>query len=202
MDRDVTERAWAYRRIMDAMLSGQMQMDSRARPTSSGSGRMLYDFEDPGSVRNFGVVVDGVMGGLSTGRIRAGEGTLVFDGETSLRNNGGFSSMRAPLPSGSCDGADSLRVRFKGDGRTWIIGTKNAAGMGGDSFWTRFDTKDGSWQDVVIPIDEMERHFFGQPRSGRITPQEVRALEFYIYDKKAGPFRLEVDRIEGVPLSV
>ena len=198
MDRDVTERAWAYRRIMDAMLSGQMQMDSRAQPSSSGSGRVLYDFEDPESVRKFGVVVDGVMGGLSTGRIRSGDGTLVFDGETSLRNNGGFSSMRASLPDRSCAGADALRVRFKGDGRTWIIGTRGVRNMGGDSYWTRFDTIDGQWMDVVVPIDEMVRTSFGQPLRGRITPEQVRGIEFYIYDKKAGPFRLEIDSIEAI----
>lgn len=195
-ERDVTERAWAYRRIMDAMLSGQMQMDSRARP--SGGGRMLYDFEDPSTVRSFGVVVDGVMGGLSTGRIRSGDGTLVFDGEVSLRNNGGFSSMRAPLPDGSCAGADALRVRFKGDGRTWIVGTRTARNFGAESYWTRFDTVDGEWMDVVVPINEMVRTSFGQPLRGRITPEQVRGIEFYIYDKKAGPFRLEIDSIEAV----
>ena len=198
MDADVTERAWSYRRIMDALLSGQMQMDSRSRPASGGTGRILYDFEDPSSVRRFGVVVDGVMGGLSTGRIRSGDGTLIFDGETSLRNNGGFSSMRAALPDGSCEGADALRVRFKGDGRTWIIGTRGSRNMRGDSYWTRFDTIDGQWMDVVVPIDEMVRTSFGQPLRGRITPDQVRGIEFYIYDKKAGPFRLEIDTIEAV----
>ena len=36
-------------------------------------------------------VLDGVMGGLSTGRIAEGDGgTLRFSGELSLENNGGF----------------------------------------------------------------------------------------------------------------
>ena len=73
--------------------------------------------------------------------------------------------------------------------------------MGGDSYWKRFNTEDGVWQTVTIPISSMERHFFGQRTSGRITPEEGRGLEFYMYDKKAGPFSLEIDSIEGVRTS-
>ncbi|MDG2201064.1 MAG: CIA30 family protein [Phycisphaerales bacterium] len=192
-ERDATEQAWAYRRIMDALLSERMEVDARA-PVD----RVLFDFQDPGSVDVFDIVLDGVMGGRSSGRIRAGDGTLIFDGETSLRNNGGFSSMRAPVPSGSCDGADALRVRFKGDGRTWIIGTRSGRSFGGESYWTRFDTVNNRWMDVVIPIAEMERTSFGQALRGRIAPEQVRGIEFYMYDKKAGPFRLEIDSIEAI----
>ena len=191
---DPTERAWAYRRIMDALLNGTMTEPVK-EPTE---GRVLFDFNEPAEVRAFNVVLDGVMGGLSTGRVSSGTGTLIFDGETSLRNNGGFSSMRAGLPEGSCEGADSLRVRFKGDGRTWIIGTRRARNSGADSYWTRFDTVEGEWMEVLVPIEEMVRTSFGQPLRGRITPSQVRGIEFYIYDKKAGPFRLEIDSIEAV----
>ena len=139
------------------------------------------------------------MGGLSTGEIETGDGTMIFSGETSLRNNGGFSSMRAAVEKGVFKDSDSIRLRVKGDGRTWILGTRKSSGrMGGDSYWTRFDTKDGEWQTVTIPIDGMERHFFGQRMAGSITPEEVGAIEFYMYDKKAGPFRLEIESIEGV----
>jgi hypothetical protein len=38
----------------------------------------------------------------------------------------------------------------------------------------------------------------GQQLPGRLEPADLRSLEFYIYDKKAGPFRLEIDTIEAV----
>jgi uncharacterized surface protein with fasciclin (FAS1) repeats len=195
---DMGDRAWAYRRIIDALITG-----TALTSVSNAEGvKTIFDFSDGGQVQSWRTVLDGVMGGLSTGRVEMGDDTMVFSGETSLRNNGGFSSMRVAVPERIFADSDAIRIRVKGDGRTWIIGTKNAAGMGGDSFWTRFETVDGEWQDLVFPIDEMERHFFGQRRSGGITPSQVRALEFYIYDKEAGPFRLEIDRIEGVALSI
>ena len=141
------------------------------------------------------------MGGLSTGEIDLRNDALVFTGETSLRNNGGFSSIRCELPQGTFAEADAIKMRVRGDGRKWIVGTRKGTQMGGDSYWTRFNTEDGEWQTLTIPIKDMERHFFGQRLSGRITPEEVRGLEFYMYDKKAGPFSLEIDTIEGVKVN-
>ena len=138
------------------------------------------------------------MGGRSTGRISGGQGTLVFEGSTSLENNGGFSSMRVGVPSNAFDGADSIRVRVKGDGRTYILGTRGSRNMGGDAFWTRFETRAGEWMEITVPIEDMERHFFGRKVDGTMTPDKVKGLDFYIYDKNSGPFRLEVDTIEAV----
>jgi uncharacterized surface protein with fasciclin (FAS1) repeats len=195
---DMAERAWAYRAVIDQLLSGDMKQATAAPEVVAEE--VVFDFNQPSEVRTFNIVLDGVMGGLSTGRVTAGTGSMVFDGETSLRNNGGFSSIRAAVPDGSFADADSIRMRCKGDGRTWIIGTRATRNMGGDSYWTRFDTIDGEWITVVVPIDQMERTSFGQALRGRIRPSQVRGLEFYIYDKKAGPFRLEVDSIEAVSM--
>ena len=78
------------------------------------------------------------------------------------------------------------------------VGTPRNRRMGADSFWTRFDTKDGEWMTVDVPIRGMERHYFGNRIDGSIKPEEVASVEFYMYDKKAGPFRLEVEEINAV----
>ncbi len=208
---DSHELAWELRGIIDAVLRGDMAISSSEKVSGNSEaakeqasdlevGNMIFSFRDSNEVRGWRTVLDGVMGGLSTGKIsHGGKGaTLVFEGETSLRNNGGFSSMRCALPRGAMDGSDSIQFRVKGDGRTYIFGTRGSSGSGGDSFWTRFDTIAGEWQTVTIKIDEMERHFFGQKLPGTITPDQVRGIDFYIYDKKAGPFRLEIDNIQAV----
>ena len=86
---------------------------------------------------------------------------------------------------------------MKGDGRTWILGARGA-GTRGESHWERFETTRDAWQTVTVPIRSMVRQYFGTPIEGRLEPDEVRGLEFYIYDKQAGPFRLQIDRIEAV----
>lgn len=202
---DSTEQSWGYRRIIDALWS-DMPMgpqassgaSSGATPDSTSDAKSLFNFSDSREVRRWGVVVDGVMGGLSTGFVSQDDGNLLFTGETSLRNNGGFSSIRAGLPAGVLSGYDAVRIRVKGDGRTWILGVRSQSGMGGDSYWTRFETRKGEWMTITAPIADMEHHFFGERVPGRISPRNVRGMEFYIYDKKSGPFSLEVESIEGV----
>lgn len=191
--QDPTERAWAYRRIIDALLSDELLV----APATDAS-RTLFDFSGASEFENWRIVVDGVMGGRSTGQLVSQQDTLLFTGETSLENNGGFSSIRAPVPAGSLAGFDALQILVKGDGRTWILGVRGRSGMGADSYWSRFETRAGEWQTVTVPIAEMERQYFGTPIGGRIQPSGVVGVEFYIYDKQAGPFRLQVDEIKAV----
>jgi len=188
--------AWAYREIIDTVLRGELERPEPGEEAFEAR-RVIFGFEEAREVRSWRTVLDGVMGGLSTGRIRQGPGTLVFDGETSLENNGGFSSMRCELEAGALRGAESLRLRVKGDGRTYILGVRGSSRMGADSYWTRFETVDGEWMTVEARIDEMKRHFYGRRVPGRVTPSQVRGLEVYVYDKKSGPFRLEVDEIHA-----
>ncbi len=189
---DPVERAWAYRRLIDTLLSG-----AELEAPELAERKVLFDFSDPDDIERWRIVVDGVMGGQSTGALAIDDERLVFSGETSLRNNGGFSSIRARIPDGSLAGYEALRIRVKGDGRTYILGTSTLSGRG-DSYWSRFDTTVGEWTTVTVPISEMVRQYFGTPIRGRIQPSAVRGLEFYIYDKQAGPFRLEVEEIEAV----
>jgi NADH dehydrogenase [ubiquinone] 1 alpha subcomplex assembly factor 1 len=189
---DPAEQAWAYRRLIDTLLN-----DDELEAPDLAETRRLFDFSNPDEIERWRIVVDGVMGGQSTGALAIEDERLVFSGETSLRNNGGFSSIRARVPSGSLAGYDALRIRVMGDGRTYILGTSSLTGRG-DSYWSRFDTTAGEWTTVTVPITEMVRQYFGTPIQGRLQPSGVRGLEFYIYDKQAGPFRLEVERIEAV----
>ncbi len=215
-DRD---RAWAYRRIIDTLYAG-IQNGSISSASASASttattttvaaraerhafapsGTMLFGFDGDDAAKGWRTVLDGVMGGRSTGRIAAGDGTLVFDGATSLENNGGFSSMRTDLAEGACDGADAFRLIVKGDGRDYKLGVKGYRGMSPEGYWKSFPTVAGEWTEVVMPIRDLERQFMGRPLEGRIAPEDIRAIEFYIYDKNAGPFRLEIDSIEAVRL--
>ena len=53
------------------------------------------DFGKKKDGRNWQVVNDGVMGGLSEGEAQLTDDSVVFKGNVSLDNNGGFSSLRS-----------------------------------------------------------------------------------------------------------
>ncbi|MEE4637484.1 MAG: CIA30 family protein [Wenzhouxiangella sp.] len=189
---DPAERAWAYRSLIDRLLSGEPITALELAESLN-----LFDFSDPGEIEPWRVVLDGVMGGLSTGNLKVENDRLIFSGDTSLRNNGGFSSIRARIPSGSLAGYNALRVNVAGDGRTYILGASSRTGRG-DSYWARFETQAGETTTITVPIAEMVRQYFGNPIRGRLLPAQVAGLEFYIYDGQEGPFRLEIEQIEAI----
>ena len=195
-----SDKAWAYRRIIDRLAISADTSSMTTPKKNVSTENALLGFDNKNESRNWDIVLDGVMGGRSTGEVNIDNGSMVFTGKTSLENNGGFSSIRRNLKEGSMRGADAIKMRVRGDGRTWIIGTRKSSVRGADSYWKRFPTEKDTWTSVVIPINEMERHFFGERMAGRISPDDVRAIEFYMYDKKAGPFRLEVDQIDAIKL--
>ena len=70
----------------------------------------LLDLDFNNNVDTWRVVVDGVMGGRSTGRVASNEpGILRFSGDLSLENNGGFSQIRTNVAGSQFEGAVASR---------------------------------------------------------------------------------------------
>src|SRR5690348_5989802 len=85
---------------------------------------VVVDLRNPDNVAGWTTVNDPVMGGRSTSNVAYGDGGLVFSGDLSLENNGGFASARSPQDPGIGEraaGATSLRVRAVGDGKTYVL---------------------------------------------------------------------------------
>ena len=144
-------------------------------------------------------VLDGVMGGLSTGRITAGEGgTLRFSGELSLENNGGFSQVRTAVPEGTFEGETGLLLRVKGDGRTYQCDIRSSRlRLMAGGYQQLFKTKAGEWIEVEIPFDQCVANSFGQRmrNAPALDPASIESVGITLADKQEGPFAIEVDWI-------
>jgi len=59
-------------------------------------------------------------------------------------------------------------------------------------------TKKDEWVEVQLPLDKFEATSFGQvvKNSGPVDPPSVNGIGFLLNDKKAGPFKLEVEWIK------
>ncbi len=147
-------------------------------------------------------VLDGVMGGLSTGRIAAGEGgTLRFTGELSLENNGGFSQIRTAVPEGTFAGKKGLLIRVKGDGRTYQCDIRSSrVRLMAGGYQRLFETKAGEWIEVEVPFDQCVLNSFGQRvrNAAPLDPASIESVGITLSDKKAGEFALEIDWIRPI----
>ena len=164
-------------------------------PTSSRTSNLEFD----SGTKGWQTVLDGVMGGLSTGRIAAGEGgTLRFTGELSLENNGGFSQIRTAVPEGTFAGTTGLVLRVKGDGRSYQcdIRSSQLRIMAG-GYQSVFETKADEWIEVSVPFDQCVANSFGQRmrNAPALDAASIESVGITLADKKEGPFAIEIDWI-------
>jgi monofunctional biosynthetic peptidoglycan transglycosylase len=146
------------------------------------------------------VVNDGVMGGLSEGKLtQSVTGTMIFSGMLSLENNGGFSTFRSGDLKLDLSGDLGLLLRVKGDGRTYQARLATDALFRGMevSFAADFATQKGEWIEVKVPFASFKGSFRGLdlPKE-KLDPTKVRRVSILLGDKKQGPFELEIDSIQ------
>ena len=157
---------------------------------------LIYDFTEENPATNWITVNDNVMGGRSEGGFSFKKKRLVFSGTTNT-NGGGFSSIRTKPSDFSLGDKEGLHIRYKGDGRTYKLGVR----MEGKSVSYRSNFTSGNgWQEVRIPFDEMDVSWRGRSLSKEEHPMiksKIRSIEFMIYDKQDGPFKLQVDWIKS-----
>ena len=121
----------------------------------------IYDFTSNSKMPGWNVVVDGVMGGLSTGNLSiTDEGHGLFTGVISLEKNGGFSSIRYDLPRMEIGNNKVVSLRLKGDGKDYQFRIKNKD-ENYYSYITEFSTN-GEWQEIKIPSGQMYPSFRGR----------------------------------------
>lgn len=174
-------------------------LSSLALQTVAADEKSVAAFKDPGSVDSWISVNDGVMGGVSKGGFkRSEEGTLLFSGNLSLDNNGGFASIRTKPNPMDLSGMDSIVVKAKGDGRTYWVELRVSRQMGASSYRADLPTTAGKWTEVVVPIKDFKLQAFGQNLPANpINPANVESIGFTLADKKAGPFDLEVEYVKA-----
>lgn len=166
---------------------------------------ILFDFSEENPGEQWTVVNDNVMGGRSKGGFSFQKDKLIFSGSTNT-NGGGFSSIRSKPMDLGLEDKDGLIIRFKGDGRTFKCGVRMEPEpymeRGSTSYRTSFETdKDAEgWQVAKIPFSSMSASWRGRPLSKERYPlqkDKIRSVTLMMYDKRDGPFELEVDSIKA-----
>ena len=159
----------------------------------------LFEFTGADAAKEWQAVNDGVMGGVSEGKFQiADQKTLEFFGTLSLENNGGFASVRTKAKKLGLEKGDTVVAKVRGDGREYTLNLYLNKPLIAFSYRATIQTKKGEWVEVKVPLEKFEATSFGRvvKDAGAVKPDEVFALGFMVSDKKAGPFKLEVESIK------
>lgn len=159
----------------------------------------LYQFDSPETAGRWAIVNDSVMGGVSESDLALSENdTLLFAGNLSLDNNGGFASVRSvPNTLGITDEA-GIRLTVRGDGKLYHL-RLYAPDRRDVAYEAAFQTVDNEWQTIELPFATFEPTFFGQVLTDYrpLAPDTIEGLGFMLKEYQVGAFALEVAAIEA-----
>ena len=157
----------------------------------------LFDFSRKEDCAGWSPVDDVVMGGCSHSTVSFDPGALVFCGELSLDNGGGFASIRSPLREFNLSSATALVLRVTGDGKTYKVGLRLSEKFDAPVYQASFIAPAEETKDVYIPYNELEPRYHGRSLdvAPPFEPQRVRSVGLLIADRQSGPFSLRVESI-------
>ncbi|MBH0080291.1 CIA30 family protein [Pseudoalteromonas sp. NZS11] len=143
------------------------------------------------------VVNDSVMGGLSNSQVTQTQENLLFTGNVSLDNNGGFASIRTELNTQS-QNTKAIALRVKGDGQTYQLRLRTTNYLDGAAYTHSFKTVKNEWVDINFAPSDFTLTYRGRVLEQQpiIDFDDIKQLGFMIAGKQEGRFKLEVGKIE------
>ena len=157
--------------------------------------RVIFDFNKKSDLQDWIIVDDVVMGGRSLSTFKLNEdGIGIFEGNISLENNGGFSSLRYRFLKKTIKEYTQVKIRLRGDGKKYQFRIKsNTADY--FSYIAPFQTS-GKWQEIVIPLEDLYPSFRGRRlNQPNFSSDYIEELAFLIGNKKSESFKLLIDKI-------
>ena len=159
---------------------------------------LLFDFNKKTNPREWRIIDDVVMGGISDGKFKIDEnGNGVFFGNVSTENNGGFSSVRYQMKTKDISDFSKVSIRLKGDGKNYQFRIKDDINSY-YSYITTFETS-GEWETITLNLKDLYPSFRGQTLNfPNYKGDFLEEIVFLIGNKKNESFELVLDKIELV----
>ena len=152
-------------------------------------------------LNNWNIVNDDVMGGVSKSYLSLNdENNLIFSGNVSLDNNGGFASSRMSLSTQSLNGIKSFKIKFRGDGNIYKLRLRQNNMRA--SYSSDFKSIKDKWVEVNIPVEDFIPTWRGYSYNNypALDIEKINSLGIHISDKQEGEFKLEMLSIKMIIL--
>ena len=150
-------------------------------------------------ITNWNIVNDDVMGGISSSYLSINdENNLIFNGNLSLKNNGGFASSRLNFNKETLTGIKSFKMRIKGDGNIYKLRLRQNNRRA--SYSCDFKSLKDKWIEIVISLEDFKPSWRGYTYSDYpdLEIEEINSMGIQISDKQEGEFNLEIKYIKAI----
>lgn len=157
----------------------------------------IIDFTKPTEYQNWLAINDNVMGGISTGRLTYNKKSCQFQGELSLVNNGGFSSVKRSIESLPQE-VNTAVLLFVGDGRSYQLRLTIWKDGSPIHYKHDFSTIEGKSQKKVFHLKDFQAVSRGRllNEAPELVADNIKHVGFLIADKQTLPFALNLIQIQ------
>lgn len=159
---------------------------------------LLIDFGKNTGGQNWSVTNDGVMGGLSQGQAYLTDSSVVFQGEVSLENNGGFSSLRSPYQRLNLSDYEEVEIKTRSSGLPFSITFSKSQRFWIPNYKHFLSLNNEKWVIDTFKLSKLAEFRMGDSTNRVINEKDIASLigiNFFNEGKKEGRFLLEVDYI-------
>lgn len=160
---------------------------------------MIFDFGKEKDGADWMIVNDGVMGGLSRGKIEYTENSLIFSGSVSLENNGGFTSFRSPYSRYDLAAHDKIEIKYRSKGLDCALSIDQYRRFWRPNHKMSIPSSKGEWVTVTTSLSELGQYEMGR-KTGRTMSENASRntirLGLITDAKEVGSFTLEIEYIK------
>ncbi|OEK00872.1 hypothetical protein BFP97_04820 [Roseivirga sp. 4D4] len=159
----------------------------------------VFDFGEGKTGEEWMIVNDGVMGGLSRGKVEFNETTITFSGDVSLENNGGFTSFRSPYGLYDLSEYDKVEIKYRLDGLNCALSFDQNRRFWRPNHKMPLPSTDNIWMTLEANLYELSQYQMGRETGRRMSPYNAKntiRLGIITDSKEAGSFKLEIDYIK------
>ncbi|KPQ15221.1 MAG: carbohydrate-binding protein [Algoriphagus marincola HL-49] len=161
---------------------------------------LVFDFGEGKDFGRWSIINDGVMGGLSESKAELSSDAILFSGTVSLKNNGGFVSLRSPLGNYDLSDFSFCEIRYKSDtDRKFELLIEKETPFYLPKYRKKFGEKSEDWQTLKIPLRDLEISRMGNTMAKGIDPEEldgIKRIGFILADKQEGSFEIWIDYLK------
>ncbi len=151
--------------------------------------------------KDWQIINDDVMGGMSDSKIIFTANSMIFKGDISLQNNGGFASVRSVVQQRDLSKFTKVKIRYKSADfdREYSLVFSTSLRFYNPKYKLSFTPKSELWQTKEFLLKDALETRMGKPTGARISESALEnnlRFGFILSDKKTGPFTFEIDYLE------
>lgn len=150
--------------------------------------------------KNWVIVNDGVMGGKSESTVQLLSNSILFKGNISLRNNGGFASLRNEGDKLDISPYKTITIKIRTNtNRKFSLRFSNSDWFYKPFFKHEFGSSTLDWETITLSLADFKEYTINGETGNKLTSADMKKemrIGIILYDKQEGTFEIEIDSIE------